>query len=72
MSKTITGYHVEVHPRRLGNFGCVSVGDRLVERDDAKRLALYRERCEEIVEGIRRHVDNVEWVGVVEDIEESE
>lgn len=60
----VTEYWVRVDPRRLGNFGVVRVSDRRVEPDEQRRLKKYRERCEEIVEQIRRHVDNVGGVYV--------
>ena len=59
-----SSFSVEVEPRRLGNFGSVSMSDSLVTRDAADALEQYRERCEEIANQIRRHVDNVGSVAV--------
>lgn len=66
MSKSTTqeNYRVTIEPRRLGDFGSVSVGDWLVAQNEADRQRLYRERCEEIAADVRRHVDNVGHVSV--------
>ena len=62
----ITGYHLKVEPRSLGNLGFVSVSDHRVSNDPARD---YRKRVGEIADQIRRHVDNV---GHIEIVEESE
>ena len=63
--KTVdTGYHVLVEPRRLGDFGGISVSDSMIVRDAAQRLKEYKERCVEIATQIKRHVENVGYVVV--------
>lgn len=68
--KKVEGYHIIVEPRRLGNFGFASVSDRLVCDDEERRLRLYRERCEEILDQINRHVDNVGHTFICEESED--
>ncbi|MCX4827129.1 hypothetical protein OG746_26955 [Streptomyces sp. NBC_01016] len=51
---------VAVLPRRLGDFGFASVGDRLVSRDPD---ASYRRRCDEIAAELR-HLPHVREVAV--------
>lgn len=72
MAKTtvVEEIHVLVEPRRIGDLGAVSVSDRLLEPDEAKRLKEYRRRCASIVEDVRRHVDDVGDVRVEEVVEE--
>lgn len=57
--KRILSYSVHVEPQRLGQYPSGSISDRLIEPNDERRLELYRERCQEIVEQLERHVDNV-------------
>ena len=65
----ILSYSVEVNPAPLGRFVYGGVSDRLIESDDAKRLKLYRERCEEIIADIKRHVNDVGCVALSADTE---
>jgi len=65
--KEVVGYHVEVEPTRLGYFGGIYLSDSTIEPDEAKRLQLYKERCEDIAREIERHVDNVGSAVVVPD-----
>jgi hypothetical protein len=64
-------WRVIVEPRRIGDFGSVSVGSRLFYSDERSLQKAYKERCEEIVEEVRRHVDHVGWCGV-EEVKEEE
>ncbi|WP_097933331.1 MULTISPECIES: hypothetical protein [unclassified Streptomyces] len=54
-------FRIVITPRRLGDLGWMSISDRMasdnIERDT-------RERCEEIAEQVKRHVDNVGSVEV--------
>jgi hypothetical protein len=52
-----TNIHVEVYPRRLGNFGFMRVTDSMVSANIEKD---YIDRCEEMIEQIKRHVDDVD------------
>ena len=63
-------WRVEVWPKGLGNFGCISISDYAIEPDEEKRNERYRMLCEEIKEQIERHVDNVGSVYVICDTEE--
>lgn len=60
-----SNFNVVVEPRRLGDYGCIRMSDRLVHGDDEQKInRLYQERCEEIVEQIKRHIDNIGYVSV--------
>lgn len=52
-------YRVVIEPRGLGNFGSISMSDGLICSSEEDRQRRYRERCQEIVEDVKRHVDNV-------------
>ncbi|WP_051878899.1 hypothetical protein [Streptomyces sp. NRRL B-24720] len=54
-------YRVVITPRRLGDFGWMSVSDRMASSDPDRDI---RERCEEIAAEVKRHVDNVGSVEV--------
>ena len=59
-----SGFRVVIEPRRLGDLGSVSMSDSMVCRDEKDRLRQYRERCEEILDDVRRHVGNVGHAGI--------
>lgn len=69
MSKrvAISNFRVEVTPRRLGYLGSVSVPDRFVSSGEEDRQKQYRQRCEEIIANIKRHVDDVGHMEIVYD-----
>lgn len=54
-----SNYRVIVEPRRLGSFGSISVPDSFVCTGEENRSRQYRERCESIVQDVKRHVDEV-------------
>lgn len=63
MKKTIReNFRVVIEPRRLGDFGFVSMSDSMASRDPERDM---RERCEEIAAQVKRHVDNVSDASVV-------
>ncbi len=62
----VTGWHVEVLPRRLGDFGVIRMSDNAFGYTDEQIARDYKERCEEIVREIRRHVENVGSASVIE------
>lgn len=64
-----SGFRVVIEPRRLGHFGFGSVSDSLVTSGEEDRQRKYRERCEEIMADVKRHVDNVGHVGIEHDTE---
>lgn len=65
--KIITEYYIKIEPKKLGNFGIANVPDRYVSDNIMKD---YYERCKDIVEQIKRHVDDIGWVGVMNESEE--
>jgi len=67
MSRIIrqSNFRVEVYPRGIGDGGWIKMSDHLIEPDDAKRTAMYKQACEEIVPQIKRHVNGVSGVAVV-------
>lgn len=66
--KVIDGYHVEIEPKRLGDLGCVSMSDQLIEPDVKRRVQEYKKRCEDIIRQVKRHID---YIGYAQLIEES-
>ncbi len=69
--KTIeTGWRVIIEPRRIGDLGYVQCSDSLLTRDEEDRRKEYLRRCEEIIQDIRRHVDNVGHVHIDIDTED--
>lgn len=65
----VLSYSVEVEPKSIGDFGYIVTSDRLIEPNKEKRLKEYKDICEQIVDDINRHVDNVGYVSVVEETE---
>ena len=63
-------FKVVIEPRRLGDYGFVSVSDSFTGREPQRISKDYEERCEEIVEQVKRHVNNVGWIGIESDTEE--
>ncbi|WP_202844739.1 hypothetical protein [Luteimonas saliphila] len=62
-----TNFRVVIEPRRLGNFGSISVSDSFFYRGplaDERIAQEYDDRCREIAEQVRRHVDNVSHTSV--------
>lgn len=54
-------FRVVITPRRLGDFGWMSMSDRMASSDPERDM---RERCEEIAAEVKRHVDNVDGIEV--------
>lgn len=73
MSKIIekSNFRVTIEPKRLGDYGSVRVSDSMVYKTKEERENAYHERCKEIAEQIKRHVDNIGCVSVDYDIEET-
>lgn len=62
MSRKIGGfdnYRVVINPRRLGDYGSISMSDNFFTSGEEDRQKQYKERCEEIAKDVERHVDNV-------------
>lgn len=49
-------WRVEVYPKRLGDFGYFTISDSRASNDPGKE---YKQRCEEIKDQIKRHVDGI-------------
>lgn len=65
-----TDFRVVIRPRRLGDFGSMSIGDGLVTGGDPKVAErMYRDRCADIAEQARRHCDDVGAVEIECDVE---
>ena len=64
-----TNFRVVIEPKRLGDFGIVSVSDSMVSRGEKDRQKQYRERCDEIINDVKRHVDAVGDVYIESDVE---
>lgn len=58
----INSYTIIVLPRRIGDFGSLRVSDSFISQDEAYLDRLRRERAEDIVKQIQRHVDDVDSV----------
>ncbi len=52
-------YRIVIAPRRLGDYGFMTVSERMAEPDPVRRAKLYHERCESMIEQIKRHIDDV-------------
>lgn len=59
-----SNFKVVIEPRRLGDYGYVSVSDGFFGRSEERIAKDYEERCEEIIDQVKRHVDNVGWIGI--------
>jgi len=59
-------YRVVVEPKSLGDFKVAKVPDTVVCEDEEERKRRYYEICEEIVEQIKRHIDNIGEVYIEE------
>jgi len=67
--RNIISMRVIVEPRRLGDYGYASMSDSLVEPDHEKAIAMYRDRCNDIVSEIKRHVNETGNVYIDEEAE---
>lgn len=65
-----SNFRVVIEPRRLGDYGYARVSDSFTGRSEEQIAKDYQERCEQIIDEIKRHVDNVGWTGVEFDSEE--
>ncbi len=63
-----SNFRVIVEPKRLGDFGSIRVSDSFF-RNEAQIEKDYIRRCNEIVEQIKRHVDEVDSVQVEYDVD---
>ena len=59
-----SNFKVVIEPRRLGDYGYVRVSDCFFGRDEERIAKDYEQRCEEIIDQVKRHVDNVGWIGI--------
>lgn len=58
-----SNFRVLVEPKRLGNYGSVRTSDNFL-RTEQQVEKDYQRRCDEIVEQIKRHVDDVDSANV--------
>lgn len=63
-------FRVVVTPRRLGDYGSIRVSDTFFGRKPEDVQRDYQQRCDEIVEQIKRHVDEVGYVEIECDTED--
>lgn len=61
--KTIkkSNFRVIIEPQRLGDLGAVVTSDEFFYTEE-QIPELYEDRCKEMIEQIKRHVDNVGYV----------
>lgn len=65
-----SNFKVVIEPRGLGNYGFVRVPDDFFGKSQQAIEKNYQERCEEIIDQVKRHVDNVGWIGIEKDEKE--
>ena len=72
MSKIIrkSNFRVVVEPKGLGDFGGIRVSDSFFGQSQERIAKDYEDRCKEMADQIRRHVDNVRSAEVDYDTEE--
>ena len=69
MKKTeVVDFTIQVNPRSLGDFGGLYIGSMNHPPDFEKQM---RKRCEEIIEEIKRHVDEVHSCWIIEEKQET-
>lgn len=63
-----SNFRITIEPKGLGNYGFATISPRLIYGDgpEAEKRMEHdiRERCEEIIEQAKRHVDNIGWMGI--------
>jgi hypothetical protein len=71
MSKIIekSNFRVVVEPKGLGDYGGIRVSDSMFHKTKEAIEKGYFERCQEIVDDIKRHVDNAGYVNIEYDTE---
>jgi len=62
-------FRVVVEPRGLGDFGYVRTSDSFAYPKQKDQEKEYRNRCDDIIEQIKRHVDNIRCVEMLFDSE---
>jgi hypothetical protein len=71
MKTTITeNYRVIIYPRSIGDFGWASISPQAIEPNYIKRQEMYKDKCEEIIDDVKRHVNNVGSVNIEYDSRE--
>ncbi len=64
-----SNFRVVVEPKRLGDYGCVRVSDSFGGKSKRQIEVGYINRCYEIVDQIKRHVDNFGSIDIQSDEE---
>lgn len=72
MAKIIrkSNFRVVVEPKRLGDFGMIKISDDHFGQTPDRIEKDYMARCKEIVDQIKRHVDEVDRIDIDFDTEE--
>ena len=65
-----TNFRVVIYPRRIGDYGYVSVRDDFFNTKEQVEKG-YQERCEHIMDDIKRHVDYVGDIEILWDEEDA-
>ena len=61
-----SNFRVVVEPRRLGDYGAIRTSDTFCRTEEQVEID-YIQRCNEIVDDIKRHVDNIGNVSIEHD-----
>lgn len=72
MSRIIekSNYRVIIEPKGLGDYGSIRVSDSMFHKTQQDKEKAYECRCKEIIEQVKRHVDEVGYVHIDYDAEE--
>lgn len=65
-----SNFRIVVEPRRLGDYGFIKTSDSAFGRTEEDIEKEYLQRCREIEDDIKRHVDNVDYIGIEYDTHE--
>jgi len=63
-------FRVVIEPKGLGDFGLAWASDSIGCSDEEERAKMYERRCRDIVAQVKRHIDNIGWIGVEYDVRE--
>jgi hypothetical protein len=60
-------FYIKVEPRSFGDLGGTVIPDSMIYSSEEILTRAYKERCREIAALIKRHVDNIGSVTIVEE-----
>lgn len=69
--KEKSNFRVIVEPKGLGDYGGIRVSDSMFHKTQQDREKAYERRCKEIIDQIKRHVDEVGRMEIDYDTEET-